>query len=139
MNFCYALLLFSVMRTTTQQRCDIVLKRKCRSQNLISVIDFHVTIKNSSILCENQNCGECALSILEIMESNDQTYQDFLTEYQELDKDFGSASKNRSLSKLSCHPTGIPFPKKKSGKNRDRIKNPDPESGILVQQAKIVL
>ena len=40
------------------------------------------------------------------MESNDQTYQDFLTEYQELDQDFGSASRDRSLSKLSCHPTG---------------------------------
>ena len=72
----------------------------------ILVIDYEVTIKNSSILCENQNCGECAISILEIMESKDQTYQDFLTEYQELDQDFGSASRDRSLSKLSCHPTG---------------------------------
>ena len=33
------------------------------------------------------------------------TYTDFLTEYIDLGADFGSTFANRSLSKLSCHPT----------------------------------
>ena len=59
----------------------------------------------SEWLCKDGDCGTCALSVLNIKQSNKETYSQFLDEYTSLGKDFGSTTADRSLSKLSCHPT----------------------------------
>ena len=59
----------------------------------------------SEWLCKDGKCGGCALSTLAIKQTYNQTYADFLNEYKDLGKDFGSSTADRSLSKLSCKPT----------------------------------
>ena len=56
-------------------------------------------------LCDEGQCGKCAKSVLNLMQRNNDTYSNFTTSYVNLGKDFGSTSPDRSLSKLSCHPT----------------------------------
>ena len=59
----------------------------------------------SEWLCNNTVCGSCALSVLDLKQTEGATYSDFLEEYTSLGKDFGSTTADRSLSKLSCHST----------------------------------
>ena len=70
-----------------------------------NISDAFITTNGSDWLCEDGQCGECALSTLEIKQSVNATYTDFLKEYTDLGNDFGSTTADRSLSKLSCHPT----------------------------------
>ena len=70
-----------------------------------NISDAIITTTGSDWLCEDGQCGECALSTLEIKQSVNATYTDFLKEYMDLGNDFGSTTADRSLSKLSCHPT----------------------------------
>ena len=58
----------------------------------------------SSWLCKDNGCGSCAETILGIFRQTNQTYQHFLNEYHVLGNDFGTATKDRSITKLSCHP-----------------------------------
>ena len=67
--------------------------------------DSFVNTDGSAWLCVDGKCGECALSALEIKQSVNATYNDFLKEYTDLGNDFGSTTADRSLSKLSCHPS----------------------------------
>ena len=64
-----------------------------------------VAAVGSEWLCKDGKCGDCAISALTIKEIENKTYTDFLNEYKDLGKDFGSTTADRSLSKLSCHPT----------------------------------
>ena len=70
-----------------------------------SLNDSIVAAVGSPWLCKDGKCGDCAISALTIKETEKKTYTDFLTEYKDLGKDFGSTTADRSLSKLSCHPT----------------------------------
>jgi len=70
-----------------------------------NVNDSIVAAVGSEWLCKDGQCGDCAISALTIKETESKTYTDFLTEYKDLGKDFGSTTADRSLSKLSCHPT----------------------------------
>ena len=56
-------------------------------------------------LCVGETCNKCALSAVTRMEKLSYTYSDFIGNYSNLGKDFGSTSEDRSLSKLSCHDT----------------------------------
>ena len=68
-----------------------------------SMQDNVVDISNSNWMCSN-NCGQCAISIIEGRRKYNQTYGYFLEEYRVLGNDFGSTTKDRLLSRLSCHP-----------------------------------
>jgi len=70
-----------------------------------SINDSIVAAAGSEWLCKDGDCGTCALSVLNIKQSKNETYSEFLDEYTSLGKDFGSTTADRSLSKLSCHPT----------------------------------
>ena len=59
--------------------------------------DSFVNTDGSAWLCVDGKCGECALSALEIKQSVNATYTDFLKEYTDLGKDFGSTTADRSL------------------------------------------
>ena len=69
-----------------------------------NISDAFITTNGSDWLCVDGKCGECAISALEIKQSVNATYTDFLKEYTDLGNDFGSTTADRSLSKLSCHP-----------------------------------
>ena len=73
--------------------------------NFLFLLDTIVAATGSDWLCEGQDCGTCAKSVLDMKQSKNATYSQFLEEYTDLGKDFGSTTADRSLSKLSCHPT----------------------------------
>ncbi len=56
-------------------------------------------------MCENEQCGSCAVSVLNARNVANRTYKDLLEEYKMLTTDFGSVSEDRSLARLSCHST----------------------------------
>ena len=53
-----------------------------------SMQDNVVDISNSNWMCSN-NCGQCAISIIEGRRKYNQTYGDFLEEYRVFGNDFG--------------------------------------------------
>ena len=53
-------------------------------------------------MCDGK-CGPCASTIINSKEKTNQTYAEFLNEYEYLGSDFGSITRDRSLSRLSCH------------------------------------
>lgn len=64
-----------------------------------------ITAAGSQFLCSGGDCGTCASSILKIKEDGKETYLDLYNEYEMLGADFGSTTPDRSVTKLSCHPT----------------------------------
>lgn len=54
-------------------------------------------------MCNDDECGDCALSTIANHRRENKTYQNILDEYNHLEKDFGSTTLDRKLSRLSCH------------------------------------
>lgn len=54
-------------------------------------------------MCNDDDCGNCALLTIASHKKENKTYQDILDEYNHLEKDFGSTTLDRKLSRLSCH------------------------------------
>ena len=69
-----------------------------------NISDAIITTDGSDWLCEDGKCGECALSALDIKQSVNATYTNFLKEYMDLGIDFGSTTADRSL-KVNCPAT----------------------------------
>ena len=55
-----------------------------------------------SWMCDG-NCSSCAISTIKERAKLNKTYQDIINEYKYLENDFGSATMDRRLSRLSCH------------------------------------
>ena len=62
----------------------------------MDISDFHW-------MCEGK-CGTCSITIVQARAKAHHTYGDFLEEYKIFGDDFGSITRDRSLSRLSCHP-----------------------------------
>ena len=56
-----------------------------------------------SWMCEDGECGSCARSTVANRGKENKTYQSIIDEYIYLKNDFGSATHDRKLSRLSCH------------------------------------
>ena len=67
-----------------------------------SYIDSN-SMEDLSWMCEGENCGECAKSVLQ--RYNGSSYSSFISEYILLGSDFGSTTADRQVVKLSCHST----------------------------------
>lgn len=61
-----------------------------------------IQTSTSSWMCHGE-CGSCASAIISRKEKTNETYEQFLDEYQHFGNDFGSVTPDRSLSRLSCH------------------------------------
>lgn len=77
---------------------------------LADIINEHVMegntvdISDSYWLCNNGHCGNCSTTMIKKRGELNKTYGEFLDEYQVFGDDFGSVTRDRSLSRLSCHP-----------------------------------
>ena len=58
---------------------------------------------NISWMCDGEECGSCASSTIMNRGKENKTYQNIIDEYINLKDDFGSATQDRKLSRLSCH------------------------------------
>ncbi|TRY68223.1 hypothetical protein TCAL_12618 [Tigriopus californicus] len=67
------------------------------------LVNQTVAANSSYFLCEGGDCGSCAYTVLDRYDENNQTYGLLLTDYQNLDQDFGSVSPGRKLARISCH------------------------------------
>ena len=77
------------------------LRETLMEKNLLSSI-VSAEDSNHSWMC-NGVCSKCAVSTINLKAQLNMTYEDLINEYEYLGEDFGSATKDRSLSRLSCH------------------------------------
>lgn len=61
-----------------------------------------INSNDATWMCEG-DCGSCATTVIKNKMKLNQTYSEFLEEYEYFGNDFGSTTKDRSLSRLSCH------------------------------------
>ena len=58
---------------------------------------------NFSWMCSPEACNQCAITTILNRARQNKTYKNIITEYMNLKQDFGSATEDRRLSRLSCH------------------------------------